>query len=228
MALTARLGAGEAKALANECRARLSANAMDWSSLGDLLEATATLGSSVEVERELTAWQNRLPMELRSQAGITFRAVALYSTGKLADCVEHCRRTGGVDLGRIRVQSLLALGRVKEAADDPALAGELDDPGDALAVSLAWRIAGQADEAEKWLRRGLARLSGMGHDARLATAALQSQTPPPLRDIERIHLGARSQALICACSRPGFPHSERITSPRPNDSTSGAALPISS
>ena len=57
-----------------------------WTSmrLVALLEATAALGPPEDIERELTAWQNRLPMEARGRVGTSFRAIGLYESGKLA------------------------------------------------------------------------------------------------------------------------------------------------
>ena len=85
---TARLGAGEAKFLADESRTRLAGNAMDVKALVALLEATAVMGPPEDFERELTAWQNRLPMQVRGQVGTTFRAIGLYESGKLPECLE--------------------------------------------------------------------------------------------------------------------------------------------
>ncbi len=228
LALTARLGAGEARKVADECRAAVQADAADLPAVATLLEATATYAPLKDVEGELAAWQNRLPIEAKGPVAAMFRAIALYFAGKLDECLEHCGRSQGADLRSVRLHTLLALGRVKEATEDPTLTEALKDPNEALAISLAWRMAGRPEEADKWLERGAGALATMGHDARVAAAALRSRQPPPLRDIERMYLGARWQALICALLAARFPNSERTTWRPPNATTSGSARPTSS
>ncbi len=205
VALTARLGLGEARKVADECRARLLANVTDWQTAATLLEATAIYAPINDVERELTAWKNRLPFETRGAADSMFGALTLYFTGKLDKCLEHCRRSPAANLRGLQLHTLLALGRVKEATDDHTLTDQSQDPAERLAVSLAWRMAGRADEADRWLERGAETLSHMGPDARLAVAVLRAKTAPPKRDIERIHLGTRAKALICSLLAARFP-----------------------
>lgn len=209
VALTARLGAGEARKVADECRAAIGANVADFPAAATLLEATAVYAPVKDVEGELAAWQNRLPLEARAPVEATFRPVAFYFAGKLDQCLEHCRRSQGIDLRSVRLHTLLALGRVKEATEDPTLTDPSKDANEALAISLAWRMAGNAEQADKWLERGIQGLSQMGHDGRLATSALRARQPPPLRDIERIYLGARWQTLICSLLAARFPEQRK-------------------
>ena len=196
--ITARLGAGEARSLLNECRTRLAANVMDITAITMLLEAAAAVGPPEDFERELTAWQNRLPMEVRGQVGTTFRVMGLYGSGKLPECVELCRRSSAADDHFFRLHSLLALKRVKEAAGDAAFAKRFEDPWDLLAVSLAWQLEGREQEAASWRERGLAKLDTMGPDARRVTAILRAGQPPSLEEIGHIILGPRRLAMVCA------------------------------
>lgn len=203
--LTARLGAGEARKLADECRAAISTNVANWSAATTLLEATAAYAPASHVESELKAWTNRLPLEARGTADAMFGAVALYFEGNLDQCLEHCRRSHGPDLRSVKLHSLLALGRVKEATDDKTLIEGSKDPNEALAISLAWRMAGNSEQADRWLDQGAEGLAHMGRSGRLAAAALRARQAPPLRNIERIYLGSRWQTLICSLLAARFP-----------------------
>ena len=199
LSITARLGAGEARSLLNECRTRLAANVMDITAVTTLLEAAAAVGPPEDFERELTAWQNRLPMETRGQVSTTFRAIGLYDSGKLPECVEFCRRSQAAEDQFFRLHSLLALKRVKEAAGDAAFAKLFEgDPWNLLAVGLAWQLEGQEQEAASWRERGIAKLDTMGPDARRVTAILRAGQPPPLEEIGHIILGPRRQAMVSA------------------------------
>jgi tetratricopeptide (TPR) repeat protein len=206
--LAARIATGEARAMANEFRARLNANAMDHEALRGLLEATAASGPPEAVDHELNAWLNRIPMEVRNAVAAPLRAVTMYQTGKIKECEELCRQTPAIRNSNWRLHCLLALKRTKEAAGDAALRKLLDEPFDALALSLACSLEGQESESAGWRERAAGGLEKMGPDERRLSKVLRSISPPTPDEIPRLAFGSARQALICAWLAERFPEKQ--------------------
>jgi tetratricopeptide (TPR) repeat protein len=204
-ALAARLAMGEAVSLAKEYHTRLAANAMDFEPLIGLIEALAASGQPEEIEHELTAWQNRLPMEVSTNAIGPARVVGLYASGKLAECEGLCRSSPAMRDTPWRLHALLALKRTKEAADDAALQKLFEDPFHVLAVSLGLALEGKADEATAWRQRAAKSFESKGQEARRVAAILRATEPPTMDQVARVTFGSSRQALICALLAAMFP-----------------------
>jgi hypothetical protein len=203
--MDARMASGEAKFLVNELRPRLAANAMDFDTLRRLLEAMAASGPPEDVERELIGWQNRLSMDVRNGVDAPARAIALYEVGKLAECEALSARSPMIRNSALRLHSLLALQRTKEVADDAGFEKLFDDPFNAIALSLAWELAGQKAEADRWRERAAKALDSQGADERRLATILRATQPPPPDVIQRLIYGAGRQAMVCALLAERFP-----------------------
>lgn len=196
----ARLGAGQAEELAQEYQARLDANTLDAMGLVYLGDALGAAGKAGEVEPAIAAWEGRLPADVRAQAGPYLRANALYQAGKAEECAALCAETPALQQTPTRAQALLALGKARQAADDPGFAKVWDDPWNALALSVAFSLDGQAADAARWRDRAREK-SGQPRLAEMLDAA----TAPSLESLSSLHLRTSDKALLLAALAARFP-----------------------
>jgi hypothetical protein len=82
---SALLATGAAKTMVTEYQRRVAANPLDFNALVLLIEMIAASGPPELIERELAAWENRLPIG----AGAARGAVT-------CDCRIRCRQAGGL------------------------------------------------------------------------------------------------------------------------------------
>lgn len=202
---TVRLAKGEAKALVGEYQARLAAAPTDLDAMVFLADALAASGQSDRIVPEFTAWVNRLQLPIGSDATTSLRALALYQAGKLEECVQICDRFGPLKGGSIPAQALLALGRVKEVADDASFQEVWDDPWNILAVSLAFSLDGRGDESAAWLERACRGLEERAHGAQRAAKALRASEPMTADELARVVVDADEKALMYAVLGARFP-----------------------
>jgi hypothetical protein len=202
LAHVARLGLGGAPALVLEYRARLDANTLTPMGLVYLVDALVAAGKGGEVDSAIATWESRLPAELRTQVGAHFRAHALYQEGKAEECAALCEQTATLQQTPIRAEALLALGKVRQAADDPGLAKVWDDPWNALALSVAFSLAGQADDAARWREQTRKK----SRQPRLAKI-LDTAKAPALESIASLHLHTSHKAIVLAALAARFPAS---------------------
>jgi hypothetical protein len=202
---SALLATGAAKTMVTEYQRRVAANPLDFNALVLMIEMIAASGPPESIERELAAWENRLPIGARAQVVVPFRAIAAYDAGKLGDCEQLCRQLGALQIPSLRLQAVLAQKRAKEAALDPAFSTLWDDPWEILAVSLGLDLEKQKDEALRWREKAIGKLKSMGPEMRLAGKILNSSEPPVMTEIERLLVGTGNQALVCAVLAERFP-----------------------
>jgi hypothetical protein len=196
----ARLGAGQAEALAQEYRARLDANTLDPLGLIYLVDALVAAGKADEVEATVAAWEGRFPAEVRAQVGSQLRAYALYQTGKAEECEALCAQTPALHNSPLRAEALLALGKARQAADDPAFAKVWEDPWNALALSVAFSLDGQSDDAARWRDRAREKLR---HPR--AADALGATKAPSRETLASVHLRTSEKALLLTALAARFP-----------------------
>jgi tetratricopeptide (TPR) repeat protein len=196
----ARLGAGQAEELVQEYRARLEANTLTPVGLVYLGDALVTAGKAGEVEAAVAAWEGRLPAEVRAQVGPHLRAHALYQAGKLQECADLCAQTPALHAAPARADALMALGKGRQAADDPALAQVWNDAWDALALSVAFDLDGQAEDAARWRDRAKAKT----RHPRVAEA-IDAARPPTLASLACLPLRTPEKALLLTMLAARFP-----------------------
>ena len=199
------LATGSAKTMVTEYRARLASNPLDVKTMVLLIEMMAAVGPAEPIEKELTAWANRLPMEVRSQVVPALRAIAAYDSGKMAECEKLCRQSGSLPIPGLRLHAVLAQKRAKEATLDPEFSALWEDPWQLLAVSVGLALEGQKDEAIQWREKAILKLEALGTEMRLAAKILKSPEPPGMTEIARVLVGSGNQALLCASLAQRFP-----------------------
>ena len=201
----ARLGKGEAKELAEVYRSRLAANPFDSASVVLLADALAASGQADQIEPEIVAWENRVPIESRFPLVAIVRSFALYEAGKPQESLDLCLNNPPIRDSAIAAQSMLALGRTKEVADDPSFEKLRDDPWFSLSVSLGFALDGRADDAKTWRDRAVKSLGTHGAEWRKLGQLLASEVPVPVTDFDRFYVSPEDKALLFAAMAERFP-----------------------
>ena len=188
-----------------EYRRRLASNPLDFKAMILLIEMMAASGPPELIEKELAAWEVRLPFEVRAQALPPLRAIAEYDAGKLKDCEQRCRQLVSLQNSPFRLHAVLAQKRATEVILDPAFGKLWDDPWEVLATSLGLGLEGKQAEALRWRERAIGALESQGTETRLAAKVLRSREPAALTGIERVLVSPGNLALLCAALAERFP-----------------------
>ena len=135
-------------------------------------------------------------MDVRASTVSPARAVGLYESGRLAEC-ETLSRSLPARGNPWRLHALLALKRTKEVVEDATFRKLLDDPFHAIAVSLAWDLEGNKDEAAVWRERAAKSLDGKSTEFGRVAALLRATQPlRPDRDgTDHVRIGPTGAAL---------------------------------
>ncbi len=205
MSHVARLGKGEASGLAVDYRARLAADPFDPTAIVLLADALAASDQADQIEPAVAAWEARLPMEARVPLGPLVRAFALYEAGKPQASLDFCQNHQQLQDSIVRAHALLAVGRTKEVAEEPAFEQLRNDPWFTLSVSLAFALEGRAEEAKSWRERAVKKLESLVPEARKAGQVIASDVPIPLEKFDRLLLPSKDIALLLAVMGERFP-----------------------
>jgi tetratricopeptide (TPR) repeat protein len=199
----ARLGKGEAAALVDEYRTRLSANPMHGPTLQYLLDALAAAGKAGDIDEAVTAWENGIPEQFRSLVVPRLKVLALYLKGNAQECEALCQ--GQPDMQGARAHALFAMSQAKKAAEDPDLKSTWDDPWNALALSLALQLDGAAEEATAWRGKALEAMRREHGDLKRAAQALSADKPPTVASLSNISVRPHEKPLLLAALAGTFP-----------------------
>lgn len=201
----ARLGAGEAEAMATEYRARLASAPRDPLAVVLLADALAASGKADEIEPAVAAWLDRLPGADQAEIRGPLRAFTLYQAGRAGESEKACLASPPLRSAAIRAQALAALGRAGEAAADGSLAKAGDDPWSGLALALGLALEGKADEATAWRARAAGKLETLSPEARSVAKSLGAAGPTAPDDLIRLSLMPQEKALVFAVLAGRFP-----------------------
>jgi hypothetical protein len=165
-----------------------------------LMDALVSAGKAGEIEAALATFENRQAPEQRAQMMPYLKSFMLYQTGKAQECAAYCAETPLLQQTPIRAQALLAAGKARQAADDPDLAKVWHDPWQALALSLAFSLAGQDDDAARWRER-----ARHGFQLEAPAQYLNATAAPSVKDLARVHPRIFNKALFLAALAMQFP-----------------------
>ena len=99
---------------------------------------------------------------------------------------------------RVQLHALLAAGRPKDAVQQAAAGRLLDDPWNALAVSLSFDLAGDRPEADKWREKASPAWSVWTWAPSVRPTCSAAKSSPLPSDLEQIVVGARENPLLAA------------------------------
>lgn len=191
------LGLGESAELIRRYRERIPAEEPI-----NALATTMMLATSLIVEnnaegarRALSDWESKLPAgETPVELLNGLRGTIEYDSGDYA-ALER-RIAAGEATGNLKFLWLLATGKPQQAAADGELAELLTDPWNALALSVAFELGGEADEARSWRERACESLSKRGFEEVLAAKLLCSDVPPTPEQLGDVTLEPAQRALV--------------------------------
>jgi hypothetical protein len=115
--------------------------------------------------------------------------------------------------GDLRLQTMLATGRVKDAADDEALKEALTDPWNALAVSIAWSVASDSGKACSWREKAAAALDRLDADSKRAARLLRVANPPGKAQLDDVALNPFHKSLLVVALIDRFPQDKASLAP---------------
>jgi tetratricopeptide (TPR) repeat protein len=113
----------------------------------------------------------------------------------------------------IRLQSLLAGGRVKDALADSSLEKLLDEPAMALQASIAWHLAGNSAEADKWREKAAAVMEQGDIEMKRAGAMLRAANPPTASQLDDVVQPPPEKCLLVAALMQRFPQHKAELAP---------------
>jgi len=216
----ARLALREFDALENEDRQAVAAAGGhdDLMPVLDLCEVLVARNRRDEALETLEAWQRRQSAQNRSASTESLgRLLLQYMVGDF----HEAQVAGSGDLGKasseFRLQILLADGRVKDALGDDSLKELLADPWNALAVSVAWSIAGDSREASAWRDKATTALDQLGADSQRAAEMLRAARPPDKDRLDNIVLRPTNKSLLIAAAIERFPGKKSELAPVARD-----------
>jgi hypothetical protein len=146
---------------------------------------------------------NFSPIELRFQPNpetiglaLAGRQMAAYVLGNLNLLAEGLAAPSANLPPEFRFQGLLALGRAKDAIQDPSLQQILQGPWQMLCLSISLRAEGEAAEAEQYRQKACAGLDCVGRNGRRAAELLRRAKPPGLREFDEVVAEPSAKALL--------------------------------
>lgn len=120
-----------------------------------------------------------------------------YAVGDFA-ALEKAARTQHDEAGKTALFSaLIEQNRVEEAVKIYPM-DKISNPHFLLAVSLAWRVAGKTDEAEKWLAPVLKSFRSGGADSLRAANLLEGKVAPTQSALDDVGLPSQFKAVLIA------------------------------
>ena len=125
------------------------------------------------------------------------------TTGDLA-ALGH-RVSEGTASPDLRLAWLVNVGKPDEAANDATLAALLENPWNALMLSLSYDIAGEANEAQKWRETAAAGLAKLDYDGVAAAEMLNSNVPPTMDQVANLGTDPSDKTLLLAVLARHFP-----------------------
>lgn len=204
----ARLAQGDVAALETEYRQLAQSQQASENVRGviELCDVLLSRGKVEEARKAMDEWEARLPPDARSSGWTRVcRQAYSYMAADFASLAQNAAPAESLDSPALRVQALLVMGRPQDAMKDAALEKVLQNPLEALSVSLAFSLSGSAAEAAKWQERACAALDGLDSDSKRAAARLRSAAPPSRDQLDEIVLHPRIKALLLAVLATRFP-----------------------
>ena len=112
-----------------------------------------------------------------------------------------------------RFQAIVAALKPKEAVEDSELQEVLQEPWNALALSVSYSLAGNPIEAAAWREKACAGLERQDTDSKRAAGLLRGAKPPTKRQLDDVVLSPGVKALLVAALAMRFPEQKADLAP---------------
>jgi hypothetical protein len=181
----------------------------------DLYEVRLLQGRSDTAQAATAEWAK--PDSFAPADEEEFRMSIDYMNGNFSDISNADADGGGPFKATIRLQSLLAAGRVKDALADGTVEmspeKSLAGPASALEVSIAWQLAGDNAEAAKWREKAAAAAEPGDIENKRLAAILRSANPPTASQLDDVVLPPPEKCLLLAALMQKFPEQKNMFAP---------------
>lgn len=169
-----------------------------------LAESMAGNGDLAGANRVVHDWRIGIPVDDRPTELLeAFRGNLEFNAGDFA-AVER-RVAAGTASPELKLHWLLATGQPEQAANDPKLAPVLENPWQALALGLAYKLADESSAADEWLRKATDALANGSHDDVQAAELLRADPPPTRDQVDDVGIQPMQKSLILAVLATGSP-----------------------
>jgi tetratricopeptide (TPR) repeat protein len=172
----------------------------------ELCDLLAVQGRAAEAQEAFTAWGARVSDVTNPAATVqVYREILWYILGDFDTLKQAATQPTSQMTPDLRIHVLCALGREKEAANDPALEKARQELTNAISLSVAFGIDGNASEAAVWRERACVAMEQENADLRRAAVLLRAPHGPSQKEIRAIALYPNAKALILAALAVRFP-----------------------
>ena len=203
----ARLATGDAAAMEVELRRIVESTPPEdhVSQLIELCEVLAVEGKTDETQRVLADLEKQVsPMPQSTEIVFACQQYVWYmlDTRFMWD---PGKSPPSIATSHFRLHALLAQGRPQEAVKDPALQQSLEEPWNALAVSVAFGLASNQAEGAAWREKACTALDKLDADSRHAAAFLRAEKPLKNSQFDDLVLEPSFKALLAVAMAQRFP-----------------------
>jgi tetratricopeptide (TPR) repeat protein len=202
---TAELALGPAQSVIDSLRARVDANPTDLSTVAQLAEALVVARRAEEATKLVADFESRLPPEARHPMVPFLRGLVAYMRGDFSGSEESLRNIDHQQARLVRGHSLLCQSRVRDAAAAPELQSLWQDPENALALSLAFHLQGDLQQATLWRDKACDIWKSHGPRGRVQVLFLRQDMPPLPQQLEAVSFVPQSQIILLAVMGRQFP-----------------------
>ena len=191
---------GQFDPVEKERRAKLQADPTDWQSAFQLCDVLAGQGKNKEAKTAVDELVQANKLRYANSASAVenaARAHYLHAIGNLAELEKIERADKAKDNKKMLFYTLIEEGRPEEAAGI-LTADKIDEPLTLLSASMAWRLAGNSREAEKWQDKLLRKLRSGGADSARTAALLERKFEPTPERLSAISFALPFKAALMA------------------------------
>lgn len=202
--IAARFATGEAAAIEQEARRILAAefNENSYNAIIELCEALVVQGKPEQAQHEMTMWITNNLNNVGEASGYYQWAVR-YMMGKFDSDLPPNTSVDMIPYYRFHV---FVIDKPELVANDPALQETLQEPWNALALSVSFALSGKQAEAAAWREKCCDALDEADADSRRAVALLRAEKPPTQKQLDDVVLLAENKSLLAAALALRFPN----------------------
>ena len=206
----AMVGSGDLESAISNARKEL--NTDDWKAglraIVVLCDAVAANGTANDVRREFQQWGNTF-MGGGAQIEPFRRSVGGYVDYMLEDFDRLTEGDHSMTLA-MSFHAMLMKGRVVEAVEQSQFATLLEEPENALAVSVAFYLAGNNAQADAWRQKTIEAMRNQRSIIRSAIPLLATETAPTGNQIDECDWSPDGKALVLASLYQRFPDATEL------------------
>jgi tetratricopeptide (TPR) repeat protein len=205
-----RYALGEFPALEEEHRARLKREPVDFLATVQLCDVLVAADKRAEAEQAVQSFERAATARHGAAARAAnnmLRRRLLYELGDFAALEKHAASDRSPAGRAMLFHALIEQGKIADAVKiDPVKETDEEElPFHFLTVELAWTLAGNAEEANRWQDRAVAALEAGDDDFARAATLLRGNAAPAGSELDSVIVPSNSKAILLAMLAQKFP-----------------------